>query len=824
MQSLLQDIRYGMRLLRKNPGFTVIAVLTLALGIGANTAIFSILDPLLLRKLPVQNPDELVWVNSAGTLGPAELSEVETYYAYRDKAQVFSSVLAFSGIAPYDVSHSSQTISAEGELVSANYFTALGIRPFAGRLFSDGDQHLSATLVLSFDFWKREFDSDPDVVGKALSFGGQTDASRTGSAPTRSYVIAGIAPPGFFGADVGQAPDFYMPLGAADLPSQDYWQTHGVTILARLKPGVLIPQAEAGLDPLLHEVEKTSSLPEIERDENFARVVLTPAARGLSKARTEFSLPARILMIVVALLLLIACGNVAHLLLARGIARRREFTLRLALGAGRWRVIRQLLAESTILALAGTAAGLLLGQWTSRLLVASLSTRQLPVLLDIGLNLRSLFFTAIVLVLTVLVCGLAPAVFATRDELAADLKTQGAGYRGSVAQSRLGSFLIVAQVALSMMLLAGAGLLLHSLFNLEMFDAGFDRDRVLIVTMNGYSASRTRDQVATFYDQLIDRVRQLPGVRSVSVSSFTPISGKEVGVNVVVEGYTLRQGEVANERFVGISPEYFSTMGIPLLAGRDFTREDVRPNSPSYQSTNVAIINHTMARRFFGDASPLGKHFQFVEVKRPPMEIVGVVADSKYNSLRESPTDFFYVPGTHGDLVIRTNGPAKTLAGPLREILYSLDSSVTVTGVRTLRQQVDEALHPDRLIAALCSAFSLFALALTCVGLYGALAFDVARRTSEIGIRMALGADRRDIFRLVMRRGMGLALGGLVLGILAALSTGSLLASILFGVKQADPLAFWGVSVVLLLSAFLASYVPARRAMALDPIAALRDE
>ena len=824
MQSLWQDIRYGLRLLRKNPGFTVVAVLTLALGIGANTAIFSILDPLLLRKLPVQNPDELVWVNSAGTLGPAEISEVETYYAYRDKAQVFSSVLAFSGIAPYDVTHDSQTTSAKGELVSANYFTVLGIRPFAGRLFSDADQHLSATLVLSFDFWQREFDSDPDVVGKALSFGDQTDASRTGSATTRSYVIAGVAPPGFFGTEVGKSPDFYMPLGAADLPSQDYWQTHGVTILARLKPGVLIPQAQAGLDPLLYEVEKTSALPEIERNENFARVLLTPAARGLSEARTKFSLPARILMIVVALLLLIACGNVANLLLARGTARRREFTVRLALGAGRWRVIRQLLAESTILALAGTAAGLLVGQWTSRLLVASLSTRQLPVLLATSLNRRSLFFTAIVLVLTVLVCGLAPAVFATRGELAADLKTQGAGYRGSVAQSRLGSFLIVAQVALSMTLLAGAGLLLHSLFNLETFDAGFDRDKVLIVTMNGYSASRTRDQVAKFYDQLIDRVRQLPGVRSASVSSFTPISGKEVGVNVVVEGYTLRQGEVANERFVGISPEYFDTMGIPLLAGRDFTREDAHSNSPSYQSTNVAIINRTMAHRFFGDGSPLGKHFRFVEGNRPPMEIVGVVADSKYNTLRESPTDFFYIPGTHGDLMLRTNGSAKTLAGPLREILHSLDSSVTVTGIRTLRQQVDQSLHPDRLIAALCGAFSLLALALTCVGLYGALAFDVARRTSEIGFRMALGADRRDIFRLVMRHGMGLAFAGLVLGIFAVLSAGSLLASILFGVKQADPLSFWGVSVVLLLSAFLASYVPARRAMAVDPIASLRDE
>ena len=818
------DIRYGLRSFAKSPGFTTVAVLTLALGIGANTAIFSILDPLLLRKLPVQNPDELVWVNSTGTLGPAEISEVETYYAYRDKAHVFSSVLAFSGIAPYEVRRNGPTTSAEGELVSVNYFTALGIRPFAGHLFGDGDEHLPPTLVLSFDFWKRQFDSDPDVVGKALSFGDQTDASRTGSATRHSYLIAGVAPPGFFGAEVGKSPDFYMPLGATDLPSQDYWQTHGVTILARLKPGVSISQAQAGLELILQEVEKSSTLPEIERKENFARALLTPAARGLSEARTKFSLPAQILMIVAALLLLIACGNLANLLLARGTARQREFTVRLALGAGRWRVIRQLLAESTLLALAGTVAGLVVGQWTSRLLLASLSTRQLPVTLATGLNGRSLFFTAIVLVLTVLVCGLAPAVFATPGDLAADLKIQGAGFRGSVAQSRLGGFLIVAQVALSMTILAAAGLLLHSLFNLETFDLGFDRDKVLIVTMNSYSASRSRDQVAIFYDQLLDRVRQLPGVRSASASNFTPISGKEVGVNVTAEGYTIRQGEVANERFVGISPEYFDTMGIALLAGRDFTREDAHPDSPTYQSTNVAIINRTMARRFFGDSSPLGKHFSFVEGNRPPMEIVGVVADSKYLSLREGPTDFFYIPGTHGDLVIRTNGSAKTLAGPLRETLHSLDSSVAVTGIRTLRQQVDESLHPDRLSAALCSAFSLLALVLTCVGLYGALAFNVGRRTSEIGIRMALGADRRDIFRLVMRHGMGLTFAGLLLGVCAVLGAGSLLASLLFGVKQTDSLALLGVSGVLLLSALLACYIPARRAMSVDPVTALRDE
>jgi len=825
LQDLVQDIHFGLRILHKSPGFTSIAILTLALGIGANTAIFSLVDALLLRKLPVRNPDELVWVNSTGTFGrPAEGSEVETYYAYRDKASAFTSVLAFSGIAPYELTYKDRKISAKGELVSANYFAALGVRPFAGHLLADSDQHGPPPLVVSFAFWKRELDSSQDAIGKAIAFGDQSDATRTGSVPQHTFTVIGVAPPDFFGAKVGESPDFYAPLNSTELPSQDYWQTQWVTILARLKPGVSIAQAQALLDPLLHEIEKSSTLPQIERDEEFAHVLITPAARGLSDARAKYSLPARILMLVVGLLLLIACGNIANLLLARGMARKRELTVRLALGAGRWRVIRQLLTESTLLAIAGALAGLGVGQWTSRLLLASLSTRQLPVVLSTALNVRTLLFTAGTLTFTVIVCGLAPSLAATRGELAEELKVQGSVSHRSSTQSRLGSVLIVAQVALSVMLMAAAGLLLHTLYNLATFNAGFDRDKVLIVTMNGYSASRTRDQVAQFYGQLLDRVRELPGVHSASYSSFTPISGKEVGINVVVEGYTLQPGEVANERFVGVSPAYFETMGIPLLAGRDFTEEDVHAESPSSLATTAVIINRTMAHRFFGNASPLGKHIQFVEGHHPQLEIVGVVADSKYNNLREPPSDFFYIPGTHGDLEIRTDGSAKTLAGSLPTIFHSLDSSVSITGIRTLREQVDESLHSDRLIAALCTTFSLLALVLTCVGLYGALAFNVARRTSEIGIRIALGARRRDIFGLVVGQGLRLTVIGSVLGIVAALAAGSLLASMLFAVKQTDPLTFLGVSIVLLSAAVLACYIPAHRAMRVDPMIALRYE
>jgi predicted permease len=824
LRSVLADCRFAFRQLRKSRAFTVAVILILALGIGANAAIFSLLDPLLLRKLPVRNASELVWVNSTGTLGPAELSELDTFYAYRSKAPVFFHVLAFSRLAPYEVKHDGQAVMAKGELVSGNYFSALGVYPIAGRLFEETDEKGPATIVLSFDFWRRSFDSDPNAVGKVVSFGDQVDASHAGSSPPHSYTIVGIAPPGFFGTQVGESPDFYMPLGATDLPSQDYWQTHDVTILGRLKPAITIAQAQAALEPLLQELGKTSSIPAIEWQESYAHALLTPAARGLSAARTKYSLPARILMAVVGLLLLIACGNIANLLLARGISRRREITVRLALGASRNRVIRQLLTESILLAIAGTAIGLILGQWMSRLLLASLSTPQFPIVLETGLNWRLLLFAATLLGLTVLVCGIVPALSATRGELVESLKTHNNGSHKSLSQSRMGSLLIVAQVALSTMLLAGAGLLLHSLFNLETFDAGFNRDQVLTVSLNGYSATRTRGQILDFYSRLLERVKQLPGVRSVSYSSFTPMSGKEVGVNVIVEGYTMKQGEVANERFVGVSPGYFETMGIPLLAGREFTPDDTRPHSDSYQATSVAILNRTMARRFFGDSNPIGKHLQFVEGQRQPMEIVGVVADSKYNDLREGATDFFYIPGTHGDLEVRTSVSAATLAAPIRETLRSLDSSVTVTGIKTLRERVDESLHPDRLIASLCAIFSVVALTLTCIGLYGLLAYDAARRTGEIGIRMALGARRIDILRLVVGQGMRWTGSGMILGILAALACGSLVTSLLFGVRKTDPITFLAVAFILIVAAALACYVPARRASRVDPTVALRYE
>src|SRR5579863_15159 len=810
MGALWQDIKFGMRMLAKNPGFTAVAVLTLTLGIGANAAIFSILDPLLLRKLPVRNPDELVLVHAAGTIHGEDSSELSSYFIYRDNATVFLGVLAASLVIGLPVTKDGETTPVESESVSGNFFEVLGVHPFRGRLLIPSDSqanHDEHVAVLSFDYWRREFHGDAGAVGKNLTI------------QNVPYTIVGVAPPEFFGITMDSVPEFYIPIGSH--PNRDWW----ITILARLRPGVSIAQAQAGLEPLFRQVMAASTLPEIEKEQDMSRLILTPAARGLSDLRERFSLPAKILMAVVGLVLLIACSNVANLLFARSASRRKEITVRLALGAGRSRLVRQLLTESALLAGMGAALGLLAAGWTGQLLVASLSTERDPIHFAAGLTGRVLLFTTGALIVTVLLCGLLPALAATHGELAQHLKVQSSALGGAVRNRWHAKAPVVIQVALSVTVLAGAGLLLHSLYNLETLDVGFDRDNVLTVIFNSNGGGRTADQVHNFYDVLAERARNLPGVHSACVSATSPIDGLEYGVNVEVEDRPVNPGE-SHVFFTNTMPGYFETLGIPLLAGRDFSSHDTA------DSPHVAIINQTMARHYFGDRDPIGKHFKFVEGTRPPMEIIGIAADSIYFNLREAPEDYLYLDRAQsnssgsvaGTLDIRANANAKALAAPVREMLRSLDRSVQIRHIRTLREQAEESLHSDRVIAALCSVFSLLALVLTCVGLYGTLSFSVARRTSEIGVRMALGAEPRDIFRLVVDGGMRLTLAGLLLGAAGAIASGSLLASLLFGVKRMDPVTFAGVAILLIAAAILACYIPARRAMRVDPLVALRDE
>lgn len=822
MGEFWRDLVYSARSLAKSPGLTAVAILTLALGIGANAAIFSILDPLLLRKLPVQSPDSLVFLGNAGLWRMARsvdydtaiMSELSAYRHYRDENRVFSGVLFFTGTEEYDLTRGDEASSISGETVSANYFSLLGVRPYLGRLIAPEDgvgAAASPVAVLSHAYWQRTFAANPAVVGLAISL--ENTGWSFDPLQNQVYRIIGVAPPGFSGLEVGRDPDLYLPApNSGDSPAF-------VTIVARLKSGISLAQARASLAPIYQETVRDSKLPAVERQEDMGGPVVEPIAHGLSRVRDKFGLAAQIAMAVVGLVLLIACVNVANLLLTRGISRRHELTVRMALGAGRWRLIRQMLAEATLLGSAGAIGGLLAANWTAKSLAAALSTKQLPVQLNAALDARVFAFGAAILAITVLLCGLIPGLSATRGDLAADLKTSGADTAQTASRSRLGNLLLGTQIAISTIVLVAAGLLLHSLFNLENYDVGFDADHVLAVTLSGKAAS------PAFYDELLDRAKQLPGVKAAAFSALTPLSGNMIGINLAVPGYTPRSAAETHAFFNDVSPGYFRAMRIPLLEGRDF-----RPQDTTAQAPRVAIINRTMAKHYFHGEDPVGRVFGFAEgqgpANLPTLRIIGVVADSIYLDVREKPGDVFYGPYGRGtvraSLVLRANGNPAALAGAARDLVRSLDRSVKIESIETMRHKVNESLHEDRLIGALCAAFAVLALLLTSVGIYGVLSFQVARRTNEIGVRMALGAQPRRIFTLVIGRGMTVIFVGLVLGIAGALALTRLIASMLFGIRPEDPLTYTAAAVLLAGVALAACYFPARRATEVDPLVALR--
>jgi len=821
MRGLWQDFVCSARSLAKSPGLTAVAILTLALGIGANASIFSILDPLLLRKLPVQNPDSLVFLGNAGLWHAARnvdydtaiISELIAYRHYRDENRVFSDVLFFTGTEEYDLIRGDEASSASGETVSANYFSVLGVRPYLGRLIAaqDGDgAAASPVAVLSYAYWQRAFAANPAVIGQAISL----ENSDWSFDPLQNHVyrIIGVAPPGFSGVEVGRNPDLYLPSpNTSDSPAF-------VTIVAHLKPGISPAQARASLAPIYEETVRGSRLPAVEKQQDMAGLVVEPIAHGLSRVRDKFGLAAQIAMAVVGLVLLIACVNVANLLLARGISRRRELIVRMTLGAGRWRLIRQMLAEAALLGSAGAIAGLLAANWTTKSLAAALSTKQLPVQLDATLDARVFAFAAAVLAITVLLCGLIPAISATRGDLTSDLKVSGANAAHAASRSRLGNLLLGAQIATSAIVLVAAGLLLHSLFNLETYNLGFDADHVVAVTLSGKAAT------PALYEQLSDRLNHLPGVKAAAYSSLLPLRGEVLGINISVPGYTPRSAAETHAFFNDVSPGYFQAMRIPLLAGRDFTPQDA-----AIQPPRVAIINRTMAQHYFGGKDPVGSALKSAEGgSRPALRIIGVVADSVYLDLREKPGDIFYLPygrGTvRGNLVLRASGNPATLSGAARDLIRSLGRSVKIESIETMRHQVNESLHEDRLIGALCAVFAALAILLTSVGIYGVLSFQVARRTNEIGIRVALGAHRRDIFALVLRHGMRILVTGLAVGVAGALAITRVMAHMLFGVSSSDLLTYAAVGLVLLFAALAALYFPARRALRVDPMVALRYE
>jgi putative ABC transport system permease protein len=801
LEEIWQDLRYGMRMLVKVPGFTFVAVLTLALGIGANTAIFSLLDALLLKPLPVKQPEQLVIVGGFSFSYPDPV-----YRELSEKNSVFAGMFTFHSIE-MTMSDGSQAERVLGELVSGEFFTVLGVSPHLGRVFNDADNQTPGAhlvTVIGYDFWRRRFGADPNIAGKKISINNYP------------FTIIGVAAQGFNDVEVGVAPDLRVPMM---MKSQMLDHIDGTPVMARLQPGVSIEQAQAATETIVQNITRTSGANSPrDRALNSRRIQLRSAKTGVSNLRGQFSQPLIILMSLVGVVLLIACLNVANLLLARAAARQKEIAVRLTVGAGRFRLVRQLLTEGLLLSALGGALGLVFAHWGTDAL-----PRFLPqnATLEIEPDWRMLGFTLVVTVLTGLLFGLAPALQATSLDLIPSLKNDAVGVAGGRRRWELRRLLVVLQVALSVVLLVSGGLFVRSLRSLKAIDHGYTIDQIVTMQLapdrNGYKL----DQQQNFYAQLSERVTALPGVKSVTYLSFLPFSGIESESEIEVPGYQALPTEKPTAQFNGITPQFFATFGLPLLQGRDFNAQD------SVGSPKVIIVSDSFARYFFGAENPLGKRISAGPFK--DLEIVGVVGDAKLWNLKETMSRTCYyaqkqVHQSRQKLCVRATGDAGALIAAIRREVRSLDPNLPVFNVKTFADQINESINRERLVALLSSFFGFFALLLAALGLYGVMAYSVARRTREIGIRIALGARAGNVLWLVLRETLLLALIGIAVGLPAALAVARLTKGLMFGLAANDPLTI-ALSMLLMIGiAALAGYLPAKRAGRVDPMIALRTE
>ena len=829
----VQDLRFSLRTLRKNPAFTVIAVLTLALGIGANTAIFSLLNAVLLRPLPVEKPEELVLLGrgrAAGSAGDFADTELYSYPFYRQvlqKNQVFrgaSAILSLPLGMHGLVAGRTELELLHVQLVSGSYFHLLGVKPLLGRSLAEAEDEPAGghpVAMVSYSWWDERSGRDPAIAGKTVTFGSTV------------YTIVGVTPPGFFGTAVGQSPDVWIPLSMEKQVSpgwnglDDKW-FQSLYILGRLKRGVTIGQAQAQVNLLANQIWRDyagSTLTKQQQDDlRRAQIELTSIEHGLPHIRYGAEMPLEILMAVVGLVLLIVCANLANLLLARATTREREIAVRMSLGAGRGRLVRQLLTESLVLALSGAALGMLFAGWAGKVLVAMVPHGDEPLLLNVAPDARVLGFTLLVSLATALLCGLAPALRATRVALGSSLKEA----RGSVAaasRTRLAKALIVSQVALSLVLLIGAGLFLRTLVNLSNVDTGFNKENVLLFGIDAPAVGYKEDaRLVALYQQIEQRVSALPGVRAASISFFTFDQGEWTSpVSVVGRSPTPQDDMMVTHNVVG--PGYFRTMGIPLLLGRAFGQRDTGA------SPKVAIINETFARWRLPGGSPIGKHFGLgADPKHSnDIEVVGVVKDAKYQDLGERPFPAAYYPYTQhvqylSDFEVRYSGNPEAMVAEVRQAVSQIDRSLPLAYTGTLVEQVDRSLTGQSLMARLSTCFGMLAAFLACIGIYGLAAYAVTRRTNEIGIRMALGAEASGVLWMVMRESLTLAALGVAIGIPVSLAATRLIESVLFGLKGTDPATVALAGLVMIAVAALAAYLPARRASKVDPMVALRYE
>jgi putative ABC transport system permease protein len=823
MESLLHDLRFGMRMLLKSPGFTAVAALSLALGIGANTAIFSLIDKVMIRKAPVEEPDRLVVVSVDSGRGLGTVFTYPDFADYRARNEVFEGLVCYAQRA-LTLNDGGQAERIQGTLVSGNYFTALRVQPALGRGFlpeEDKTRGSHPVVVLSYGLWRRRFGAAPGLVGKAVNLNGV------------NFTVVGVAPPEFTGTVPGIAPDVYVPvmMQGQVSPSWKFDPLFGprsrnlswLEVLGRLKPGVSREQAAAAMTALGSQIAKANPNPD--GSPRFEpKFVLEDGSRGHTYLLRDLRFPLQMLMATVGLILLIACANVANLLLARAAGRASEIAVRLAVGAGRARLIRQLLTESLLLSTLGGVGGLALAASISGLVISYTPPNNFSTLtLDNRLDMRALGFTLAISLVTGILFGLAPALSASRRDLVSALKDESRLLGKSFGSLSLRSLLVVGQVALSVIVLVGAGLLIRSLQKLQAIDAGFDPAKVLVMSADVSLSGYDKERGLRFFPELLERVKLLRGVEAASLAAQVPL-GVAISSLLKAEGYTPKPGEDLSSDFNIIGPDYFRTMKIPLLHGREFGPSDTTT------APQVAIINETAARRFWPDQNPVGRRLTLGRAPDEEVrEIVGVVKDSKYRRLNDEARPAAYAPFAQDyranmALHVRTSGEPGAMLAAVRREVQALDASLPLYNVKTLEEQKSSSVYTSRMAATLLTVFGLLALGLAALGLYGVMAHAVNRRTRELGIRMAMGAQAGDVLKLILTQGLTLALIGVGIGLLAAFALTHWIESLLFGVRPTDPLTFTAIAAALTLVALVACYIPARRATKVDPLTALRHE
>jgi putative ABC transport system permease protein len=808
MQTLWQDLRYGARMLLKNHDFTTIAILTLALGIGVNTAIFSVVDAVLLRPLPYQDSDRLVRVwrhipqtNGAFSLNPAN------FFALKEQNQSFEAMSAFSNIDwSGNLTGDGEPERLQGCRVSANLFSLLGVQPSRGRAFLPEEEQpgRNQVVLITSGLWQRRFGADEMVIGRSVTLNGQ------------NYTVIGVLPPDF---QLAKDVEIWSPLALDAKAKADEDNSYLDPVIARLKPGVTIDQAQAEMNAILRRNQT---------DQNKGPWIKVVAAQD--DLVQEVKRPLQIMLGAVGFILLIACANVANLLLARSASRRQEMAVRLALGASRWRLIRQMLTESLLLGLLGGAAGLIVALWGSDFIVGGLPeylSAVNPRLKALGIDGRALGFAFAASFLTSVIFGLAPAIQASSLRVNETLKDGGKGTGRGFQGRRLLQGLMVSEVALSLALLIGAALLLTTFWRLSRVNPGFNPRNALTINLSltdpKYAEAQAR---ITFFEQLLERVRNLPGVSAASAINYLPLAGAGQSSVISVEG---RPPQPAGEPLVPevsvVTPDYFHAVQIPLLKGRFFDQGDRMNTAP------VVVVSENLARRLWPGEEPLGKRIKYggENFNAPWMTVVGVVGDTKHYDLVEEPRMRFYKPYAQDawnsmTLVVRSEVDASSLSAAVRGEVIAVDGNQPVFGVRTFTQLFSASIARQRFFALLMAAFAGLAMLLAVIGIYGVVAYSVAQRTREIGIRMALGAQARDVLRSVVKRGMALTLVGVAIGLIASFALTRFMEKLLFGVSATDPMTFASIALLLAVVALFACYIPARRATKVDPMVALREE